>query len=295
MLEKRVLPKVGDKIPINQFFISKTNMRFDEPFPVDEEDQTLIEHFRAGAELVELIKARPEDEKGHWEPGMDLDLAVGYGVAVARRRFLGMKESGRYKELTVGEHVLIREMTDEQAMDMSLKENWEEFRKTPDPITRAKAINKYLSRLPTGLRGLARAWGMKSHSTLSEYLKILELNEPMQRLVQKRLVSFRDGLATARLRLGDERQTKLAETAESQGVDAFKLELASLMAGKGKRGIPAGLYELSRVMWDKRDREDMSCYKIVTKAAEKKGMKTPEYIKDYIKRHIDEIKRERAA
>jgi ParB/RepB/Spo0J family partition protein len=156
MLEKRALPKIGDKIPIEKFFVSATNMRVDEPFGESPEDKALIEHFKSTG-IVQPFKARPEGD--------------GYGVVVGRRRFLALKEAG-VKEVTVGQHVWIEEMSDEEAMDASLKENLEDFHRTPDPVTRAKAISTYLSKLPTGLRGLARAWGI-SHSTLSEYLKIL--------------------------------------------------------------------------------------------------------------------------
>jgi len=288
-VEKRVLPKVGDKVSADQFFISKTNMRADEPFGETEEDQALIGHFRR-TDVVQPFKARPEDKEGHWEPGMDLSLAVGYGVYVGGRRFRAMREVGK-KDFTVGQHCWIEEASDGEAMEASLKENLEEFRSNPDPITRAKAINSYLSRLPTGLRGLGRAWGI-AESSLSEYLTILRLNPAMQEVVQKRLISFRDALATARLGLGDELQTKLAEIVHSQGVDAFKRELARLMAGKGKRGIPAGVYEIARVIWDKRNRKEMGHLETVTKAAEKREMTVPEYIKDFIVRHIDEIERE---
>ena len=269
------MPKVGDKIPVEKFFVSKMNMRADEEFGVSEEDQALIRHAMR-TDIVQPFIARPEKD--------------GYGVVVGRRRFLALREAG-LKELTVGVHTWIKSMTDEEAMEASLKENLEEFRSNPDPITRAKAINSYLARLPTGLRGLGRAWGIPI-STLSEYLAMLKLNPAMQEVVQKRMISFRDALATARLKLGDELQTKLAEIVRSQGVDAFKAELARLMAGKGKRGIPAGVYEIARVIWDKRNRKEMGYLKVLTKAAEKKEMKVPEYIKDFIVRHIDEIERE---
>jgi len=242
ILEKRILPKVGDKIPIDQFSVSKTNMRVDESFGESPEDQALITHFKSTG-IVQPFKARPEED--------------GYGVVVGRRRFLALKEAG-LKELTVGQHVWIEDMPDEEAMDASLKENLEDFHKTPDPIIRAKAISTYLERLPTGIRGLARAWGI-SHSTLSEYLKILELKPAMQQAVQKGTISFRDALATARLNLEDEQQTELAEAAETKGVDAFKQELARLMAGKGKRGIPAGVYIVIRSIFDKRS-EDLKYY-----------------------------------
>lgn len=285
------LPNVGDKIPIDLFYVSKTNMRADDPFPQNEEDEALIRHFApVRARVVQPFKARPEDKEGHWAHGMDPSLAVGYGVVVGRRRFLAMKMAGRLKEFTVGADVLIEEITDEEAMDASLKENLEEFRRAPDPITRADAINRFLSRLPTGLRGLARYWGMP-HSTLSEYLKILDLNPAMQAVVKKRIVSFRDGLATARLRLGDEMQTRLAEVAETQGVGAFKRELARLMAGKGKKGIPSGVYIVVRSTFDKRSRDDLRCYKTLEKLAEKEGMKVADYTKKIVVDHIVNQKR----
>jgi ParB/RepB/Spo0J family partition protein len=271
MLEKSVLPKVGDKIPIDKFFVSKMNMRVDEPFGESPEDQALIEHFKRTG-IVQPFKARPEED--------------GYGVVVGRRRFLALKEAG-LKELTIGQHVWIEDMTDEEAMDASLKENLEEFHKTPDPLTRAKAISTYLSKLPTGIRGLARAWGI-SHSTLSEYLKILELNPAMQKAIQKGTVSFRDALATARLELEDEQQTELAQTAENQGVDAFKRELAGLMAGKGKRGIPAGVYIVVRSIFDKRS-EDLKYYEALQKLAKEKGLDIADYAKKVLIDHIKSV------
>lgn len=269
-MEKRVLPKIGDKISIDKFFVSKTNMRVDEPFGEGPEDKALIEHFRRTG-IVQPFKARPEEN--------------GYGVVVGRRRFLSLKESG-IKELTVGQHVLIEDMTDEEAMDASLKENLEEFHRTPDPVTRAKAISAYLSRLPTGIRGLARAWGI-SHSTLSEYLKILELNPAMQKAIQKGTVSFRDGLATARLDLKDGQQTELAEAAEKEG-DTFKQDLARLMAGKGKRGIPAGVYLVVRSIFDKRG-EDLKYYKALEKLAKEKGVDIADYAKEIIIDHVKSV------
>jgi ParB/RepB/Spo0J family partition protein len=270
-LEKSELPKVGEKISIDKFFVSATNMRVDEPFGESPEDKALIEHFKS-TRIVQPFKARPEGE--------------GYGVVVGRRRFLALKEAG-LKELTVGQHVWIEEMSDEEAMDASLKENLEDFHRTPDPITRAKAINAYLSKLPTGLRGLARAWGI-SHSTLSEYLQILKLNEAMQKAVQKGFISFRDALATARLELEDEQQTELAQKAEKEGADAFKRELARAMAGKGKRGLPAGVYIVIRSIFDKRG-EDIKYYEALQKLAQQNGLDIADYVKKVIIDHVKSV------
>jgi len=269
------LPKVGDKIPIGKFWVSKTNMRVDEVFGESDEDKALIDHFRR-ASVVQPFKARPEDE--------------GYGVFVGGRRFQAMKLAG-YKDFVVGDHVWIEDVTNEEAMDASLKENLEEFHKAPDPITRAKAINAYLTRMPTGIRGLARSWNMP-HSTLVEYLKILDLSLKMQEVVRKGLIPFYEGIAVVRLGLGMEAQDNLADLIEKEGKEAFKKELQRLELGKGKRGIPKGKYFIDRVIWDIRSRKDMENREIIKKVAETKGMTEPEYIKDYIIRHIDEIAKE---
>jgi ParB/RepB/Spo0J family partition protein len=267
---KRALPKIGDKIPIEKFFVSATNMRVDEPFGESPEDKALVEHFKSTG-IVQPFKARPEGE--------------GYGVVVGRRRFLALKEAG-VKEVTVGQHVWIEEMSDEEAMDASLKENLEEFHRTPDPITRAKAIKAYLERLPTGLRGLARAWGVP-HSTLSEYLKILELNPEMQKAVQKKLITFSEALEAARLQLEDEQQKKLAEKAEKEGAEAFKQELARIMEGKGrKRGIPMGVYIVIRSIFDKRNEEELKYYEALQKLAKQNNMDVADYTKKVIIEHV---------
>ena len=266
---KRELPKIGEKVPIEKFFVSTMNMRVEEPFGESPEDKALIEHFKSTG-IVQPFKARPEGE--------------GYGVVVGRRRFLALKEAG-LKEVTVGQHVWIEEMSDEEAMDASLKENLEEFHKTPDPITRAKAIKAYMERLPLGLRGLARAWGMP-HSTLSEYLQILDLNPEMQKAVQKRLISFRDALAAVRLGLEDEQQRKLAEKAEKEGAEAFKQELARLMTEKGKRGLPAGIYIVIRSIFDKRNEEELKYYEALQRLAQQNNMDIADYTKKVIIEHV---------
>jgi ParB/RepB/Spo0J family partition protein len=265
------LPKPGDRIPIDKFFVSKTNMRSDEPFGEDPEDQALIEHLRHTG-IVQPFKARPEGD--------------GYGVFVGRRRFLALKASG-LKEATVGKHVWIEEASEEEAMEASLKENLEEFHRIPDPVTRAKAIKAYMERLPRGLRDLSRAWGIAA-STLSEYLKVLELSEAMQSVLKRGIVSFRDALAVARLGLDEADQNRLAAIAGSEGLDAFKKELARLMEGRGKRGIPAGVYAVVRSIFDKRSEEDARIFEGLRSLARQRGMEVSEYAKQIIVEHVKE-------
>ena len=268
-------PKVVEKIPVDRFHVSETNMNFGEPFGDSDEDKNLIAQLRQG-EIVQEFKARPEGE--------------GYGVYVGRRRFLGKKAVG-VKHFVVGEDCIIKDATEEQALEASWIENWNALKKAPNPIARAKSLNKILTRSTGGLRAMARKWDA-SPSTLSEYLKVLDLSPKMQEALAKGLLPYKSGLEIARMGLGVELQDKLAEILEVEGIDAFKRELVRVSKGKGKRGIPRGVYDIDRVMWDKRSRKDVGYRKTVDMASEKKGMKRPEYIKDFIIRHIDEIRQE---
>ena len=284
------LPKVGDKIPVEKFFVSKMNVRAEEEFGVSEKDEALQAHLTT-AEIVQPFIARPEDKEGRWERGMDLDLAVGYGVVVGRRRFLAKRD--RVTHFVVGRDVLIQELTDEEALDRSLKENLGIFRRDLDPITRGDKLNELMSRSTRSLRDWARRWNI-SPSTLSDWIRVANTSPRMREAIRKGVIPFWDGLKVAGLKLGRELQERLGELALSEGLEAFRKELARLMAGKGKRGIPRGVYLIDRVIWDKRSRKELGYYKILTRVAEAKGMKVPEYIKDYIIRHIDEIAKETA-
>jgi len=282
------LPKVGDKIPVERFFVSRMNVRAEEEFGVSEGDEALQAHLTT-AEIVQPFIARPEDKEGHWESGMDLDLAVGYGVVVGRRRFLAKRD--RVTHFVVGKDVLIQELTDEEALDGSLKENLAIFRRDLDPITRGDKLNELMSRSTRSLRDWARRWNI-SPSTLSDWIRVADTSPKMREALRKGVIPFWDGLKVAGLKLGTELQERLGELALSEGLEAFRKELARLMAGKGKRGIPRGIYLIDRVIWDKRNRKELEYYDVLTKAAEAKGIKTAEYIKDYIIRHIDEIAKE---
>lgn len=269
------LPKRGDHIPVAQFHVSQLNVRFGEPFGESEEDQRLIANLRKG-KIIGPFKARPEEDS--------------FGVVVGRRRFLAKKEAGT-KQFVVGVDCLIEEMSDEEAREASLIENLEALRKTMNPITRAIALNEIISFSPRGLRGTARRLGIPP-SNLSEWLKVLELSPKMQEAVAKGLLSYTDGLIVARMNLGETLQDELAEILETQGLKAFRKELMRLNPGKMKRGIPKGIYEIARVLWDKRNKKEMEYYGTLTKVAEKRKMKVPDYIKNFIMEHIDEIEKE---
>jgi ParB-like chromosome segregation protein Spo0J len=269
------LPKIGDRIPIKNFHVSKLNVRAGEEFGKGEEDQRLIANLRHG-KIIGPFKARLEGN--------------GYGVFVGRRRFLARKTAGA-KSFIVGVDCLVEDVSEAEAREASLTENLEVLRKTMDPVTRAKQLNEIISFSSEGLRGTARRLGIPA-SNLSEWLKILELSPKMQEAVAEGFLGYTEAMKLARMRLGVDLQDKLVEVLKNEGADAFWKELNRLSTDKMKRGIPRGVYKIDRIMWDKRNRKEIGCYEIVRKVAQSKGMKTPDYIKDFVRRHIDEIKQE---
>lgn len=268
MAEK--MPKTGERIPVEKFHVSKMNVRYGESFGESEKDENLIANLMKG-KIVQAFKARPEGD--------------GYGVIVGRRRFLAKKRIGA-KHFVVGVECLIENMSDEEAREASLTENLEIFRKELDPVVRARQLSEHISLSPTGLRGAARRMGIPA-STLSEWLKVLELTEKMKKNLSKGHILFTDGLQIARMKLGSELQDELAELAETEGHEAFKRELARVASGKMKRGMPKGMYIILKTTFDKRSKRDMGLYERLLSLAKRNDMKIDEYCKWALTEHIE--------
>ncbi len=266
-------PKIGDKIPVKKFHVSKCNMRYDKPFGESKEDQLLIKQLRFG-KVVQPFKARPEED--------------GYGVYTGRRRFLAKKRFR--KEFEVGKDVIILDIKPEDAKEESLIENLRILQKDVDPMTRARALSDIVYKGGGGLRSTARRLGLPK-STLGDWLKALDLSPGLQATLEKGLMTWKDARTIARMKVSNEKQEELAEILETKGLEAFKEELAKVVP-KGKRGIPAGKYIIDRVVWDKANKFEVQYYETLRSVAEAKKMTVPELIKDYIVRHIEDIKKE---
>ena len=269
---KKELSKARDRVPVERFHVSPLNVRVEEPFGEAEEDQRLIAQLRRGR-IIEPFKARPEGDD--------------YGVFVGRRRFLAKKKAGA-KYFVVGVDCLVEDISDENAREASLIENLKMLRKEMNPITRAKALNEVISFSTVGLRGTARRLGV-SASTLSEWLKVLELSPRMQEVLAKGLLFYTDALMVARMELGTDLQDELAEVLETEGPDAFKKELVRFSKGKMKRGVPKGVYMVLRTMFDKRYKPDVELYEKLTELAKTKDIKLDEYCKWVLAEHIKSV------
>jgi len=266
---KSPLPKAGDKIPVGKFHVSKLNVRASEPFGDAEEDKQLISNLRRGR-IIGPFKARPEGN--------------GYGVVVGRRRFLAKKYLGA-TQFVVGVDCLVEDMTEDDAWQASLVENLEVLRANMDPMTRAHALARIADESGLGVRGAAIRLGLKA-STLSEWLKPLELSPKMQKVTGKEKLFFTDALHIAKMKLGKERQDELAEILETDGYDAFKAQVARLEEGKLKRGIPKGKYTIIRLTYDHRYPPNVQLLKELNKRSEASGKPLDEYVKWVLSEHV---------
>jgi len=266
------LPKMGDKIPAAKFHVSKCNVRYGQPFGKSEKDKILVHQVRTSRNkrLVQVFKARLEGN--------------GYGVFTGRRRFLAKKEVGA-KTFTVGVDVIVEDVTEEEAREDSLIENLKTLKEDMNAIARAKQLNELLIIRPDGIRGTARRLGI-SPATLSEWLKVLELSPKMQDAVAKGSLYFTDALRLARMKIGNKKQDELANTLETEGLDAFQKNLQRLSDKTLKRGIPPGKYEIVRTTFDKYYKQDMALLQEIDRRAEAKHMKRDEWVKWFLSENV---------
>src|SRR5271157_794102 len=201
------LPQYGARVPSERFHVSKLNVRYGEPFGETETDKSLIENLRRG-NIVEPFLARPEGN--------------GFGVYVGRRRFLSKQAIGT-KAYVVGQDWLVRNITDEEAREESLIDNLDALREEMNPLLRAKSVNALIRHNMIGERAVARRLGV-SPSSISEWLKVLELHKPLQDALGKGQMYYNDALTVAKMKIGEVKEEELAEVLKKQGRDAFMNE-----------------------------------------------------------------------
>lgn len=264
------LPRFGERIPAERFHVSKLNVRVDEPFGESEADKLLIENLRRG-KTIQPFKARPEEK--------------GFGIYVGRRRFLSKMAVGT-KAFVVGQDVLIDNISDDAAREDSLVENLSVLREEINPIVRARKVQDLIDFNMIGIREVARRLGL-APSSLSEWVKILELTPPMQEAVGKGQIYYKDALTLTKMKVGELQEKKLAEAAETGGRDAYIAALDTLQTGHEKRGIPKDKYMVVRAMFEKAHEEKI--YSKLEQLAKAKNMEIGEYSKQVLTEHVKSL------
>jgi ParB/RepB/Spo0J family partition protein len=254
------LPKFGDRIPVERFHISKLNVRADRPFGETEKDKLLVENVRRNG-IVEPMLAKPEGN--------------GWGIYAGERKYHSTMIIG-YKAFVFGKDVLIKNVSDEEAREESLIEDLETYREELNPIERGQAIQKLIMSNVIGERAVARKLGLSS-STISEWLKPLELIPPMQEAVAKGKIYFKDALTLARMKPTEFQQEDLAKAAEAGGRDGYLAALETVQTGRMKPGAPAGKFIVERVTFEVA--HEKAKHDELDRRAKAMNMTTAEYIK----------------
>lgn len=246
-------------IPIKKIIISPLNVRasISSQFG-DEEDQGLMKNVESVG-LIEPIIVRPIGDK--------------YEVVVGSRRFQSVKSSGADSISCV-----VRELTDEDALDLSLSDNV--FTRSVDPVTLGNWLKERLERSDMSLRQYAVKIG-KAPSTLSEWMRMTDLHPELQKQVSMGAVPFKLALEIARKDLSTEEQAELASDSQEGGLDSLRRTLDRISAGHEKRGAPKGLLIL-RINFGSESPE----YDTLKKQAEDKGLDLGEYCLGILVDHV---------
>jgi ParB family chromosome partitioning protein len=137
-----------------------------------------------------------------------------YELIAGERRWRAAQQAG-LDEIPV----VIKEVTEEGAMAMGLIENIQ--REDLNPLEEANALSRLLHEFGLTHQEVAKAVG-KSRTTVTNLLRLLELNEEVKQLVESRRLEM--GHARALLGLQGENQTKAANQVVKQGLSVRETE-----------------------------------------------------------------------
>jgi ParB family chromosome partitioning protein len=195
----------------------------------------------SGGEVKEHLNRLPVDliQRGRYQPRREFDpdalreLADSIAAqGVIQPVVVRPVENERY-ELIAGERrwraaqqagldeipVVIKEVTEEAAMAMGLIENIQ--REDLNPLEEANALSRLLHEFGLTHQEVAKAVG-KSRTTVTNLLRLLELNEDVKQLVETRRLEM--GHARALLGLQGEAQSKAADQVVKRGLSVRETE-----------------------------------------------------------------------
>ncbi len=149
------------------------------------------------AELSDSIK-----EHGILQPIIARKSIKGYEIVVGERRFRAAKEAG-LKTMPV----IVREFTEQKMMEIALIENLQ--REDLNPIEEAQAYQKLMEHLKLTQEELAGRVG-KSRPHIANFVRLLQLPEPVQDMLSKGALSMGHGRAL----LGLKKKAKMQAVVE---------------------------------------------------------------------------------
>jgi ParB family chromosome partitioning protein len=137
-----------------------------------------------------------------------------YEIIAGERRWRASQQAGLDQI-----PVVIRDVTDQQAMAMGLIENIQ--RDDLNPLEEAGALDRLLNEFELTHQQIAKAVG-KSRTTVTNLLRLLDLNADVKRFIEERRLEM--GHARALLGLKDQAQSDAARQVVAQGLSVRETE-----------------------------------------------------------------------
>ncbi|MFY0761192.1 ParB/RepB/Spo0J family partition protein [Metabacillus dongyingensis] len=150
----------------------------------------------------------------------------GYEIVVGERRFRAAKAAGLHVVPAV-----IRELTDQQMMELALLENLQ--REDLSPIEEAGAYQSLLDHLHITQEELARRLG-KSRPHIANHLRLLSLPETIQTLISEGKISMGHG----RTLLGLKKKDKLKALADKIMKEQLNVRQVELLVQQLNENVP---------------------------------------------------------
>ena len=244
-------------IPLKLIDIAQENVRKDDPFGEDRGDRLMKDHL-SKFELLQPVVVRFDNASKR------------YKLLIGRRRFLSLSARGS-REIPA----VITEMEGAEAEAASLFENL--IRKDLSPIEKAKMVKRLVDSTDSGITGVSKKYGL-SKSTVSEWLSILTLPEPLQRAIESSEITLYEAIQIAR-------KPKVIQEKLVNAVSEGKLQEAMIKTGV-KRGAPKGLLTI-RLVFNPKKKFDKKMWDQLNEHASQNGMDVTEYVKNLLVKRLN--------
>lgn len=244
-------------IPLKLIDIAEENVRKDHPFGEDSRDQLIKDHL-SKFELLQPVVVRFDN------------VSKRYKLLIGRRRFLSLSAKGT-REIPA----VITEMEGAEAEAASLFENL--IRKDLSPLEKAKMVRKLVNSTESGITGVSKKYGL-SKSTVSEWLSILNLAEPLQQAIESREITLYEAIQIAR-------KPKTIQQKLVNAVSEGNLQAVMIKTGV-KRGAPKGLLTI-RLVFNPRKKFDKKIWDQLNEQASKNGLDVTDYVKNLLIKRLN--------
>ena len=242
-------------IPVELIDVAEENVRKDQAFGKDSNDELMKEHL-SKFDLLQPLVVRFDDESRR------------YKLLIGRRRFFALSAKG-VREVPA----VITELEGAEAEAASLFENL--IRKDLSPLEKARMVKKLVDSTKDGITGASAKYGLPK-STISEWLSILTLPQQLQEQIENGKITSYDAIRVARR---PEIHDRLVAAAA-----ASRLQEEMIAAGV-KRGAPKGLLTV-RLVFDPRKKSDRKMWERLNQKARQSGLEVTHYVRSIIAKHL---------